>query len=286
MCVSASVKSIKLRLLALLQIASAITPAKLTALFAAYHAEAVRLRDKHAPHITILLGVEIDWIRASSRDWVEGLLRTYAFDLFVGSVHHVHAIPIDYDAPSYVRARDRAGGTDERLFEAYFDAQFEMVCALKPPVVGHFDLVRLKSDDVDASFQRWPGVWRAVERNLAYIAGYGGLLEVNSAGLRKGLAEPYPKAEICEAFLKGGGRFTLSDDSHGVEQVGTKYGEVLEFVEKAGIQEIYFLERGRPAFDHRFPDVSLSSVGLADLKRHAFGVSRTVNDGPAWNGRL
>lgn len=113
-------------------------------------------------------------------------------------------------------------------------------------------------------------MWRAVERNLAYVAGYGGLLEVNSAGLRKGLGEPYPKAEICEAFLRRGGRFTLSDDCHGVEQVGTNYEGVLEFVEKAGIREVYFLERGGPAFDHRFPDVSLSSVGLADLKRHAF----------------
>lgn len=181
-----------------MQITTETTAAKLTALFDAYHHEAVRLRDRYASLITILVGVEIDWIRAGSRQWVEGLLERYEFDLFVGSVHHVHGIPIDYDAQSYRRARDQAGGTDARLFEDYFDAQFHMLRALKPPVVGHFDLIRLKSDDAERSFAQWPAVWRAIERNLEFIAGYGGLLELNSASLRKGMSEPYPKAEICQ----------------------------------------------------------------------------------------
>jgi hypothetical protein len=30
---------------------------------------------------------------------------------------------------------------------------------LKPLVVGHFDLIRLKSDDMERSFTTWPGVW-------------------------------------------------------------------------------------------------------------------------------
>lgn len=180
-----------------MQVATAVTATTLMARFDGFHHEAGRLRDEYASQITLLLGVEIDWIRPASRAWVEGLLDRYRVDLFVGSVHHVHGVPIDYDAPSYVAARDRAGGSDERLFEDYFDAQFEMVRALRPPVVGHFDLVRLKSDDVERSFGAWPGVWRAIERNLGFIAGYGGLLELNSAGLRKGMSEPYPKAEIC-----------------------------------------------------------------------------------------
>ena len=75
---------------------------------------------------------------------------------------------------------------------------------------------------------------------------------------------------FCQAFLKYGGRFTLSDDSHGVEHVGSNYEKMLEFIEKTGIEEIHFLERGGAGFDHRFPNVSMSSVSLADLKRHAF----------------
>lgn len=110
----------------------------------------------------------------------------------------MHTVPIDYDRNMYEEAREKAGGTDERLFEDYFDAQLEMLEQLKPLVIGHFDLIRLKSDDMERSFTTWPGVWSKILRNLDYIASYGGMLELNSAALRKGMTEPYPKAEICK----------------------------------------------------------------------------------------
>ena len=142
--------------------------------------------------------MEIDWIRLSSLNVIQGLLKKYAFDLFIGSVHHVHTIPIDYDKNMYIEARGKSGGTDEKLAEDYFDLQYEMLKALKPPVVGHFDLIRLLSDDPEVSFVQWTRVWQKILRNLDFIIDYGGLVELNSAGLRKGMSEPYPKAEICK----------------------------------------------------------------------------------------
>lgn len=113
----------------------------------------------------------------------------------------MHTEPIDYDRPMYERARERAGGTDERLFEDYFDAQFDMLRMVRPLVVGHFDLIRLKSDDPERSFRQWAGVWARILRNLDYVVEYGGVLELNSAALRKGMREPYPKGEICRVCL-------------------------------------------------------------------------------------
>lgn len=114
----------------------------------------------------------------------------------------MHTVPIDYDRPMYEQARELAGGTDERLFEDYFDAQLDMLQQLQPLVVGHFDLIRLKSDDMERSFTTWPGVWSRILRNLDFIASYGGMLELNSAALRKGMTEPYPKAEICKVRMQ------------------------------------------------------------------------------------
>ncbi|KAA6414634.1 MAG: histidinol-phosphatase [Lasallia pustulata] len=261
------------------EVATSLSCADLSSQFAAYYHEAVRLRSLYAPQIHLLIGVEIDWIRPSSQQFIESLFAAYAFDLFVGSVHHVYAIPIDYDAELYERARCCKGGgedaTDEQLFADYFDAQWEMLRALRPPVVGHFDLVRLKSRDPERSFRTWERVWGKAVRNLEFVAGYGGLVELNSAALRKGMSEPYPKAEICEAFLAMGGRFTLSDDSHGVEQVGANYGRVLDFVEAVGIREISYLERGEKitgekTADERFRGVSTSAISLSELRKHAF----------------
>lgn len=164
---------------------------------AAFYAEASQLRRKYASQIKIVIGFEIDWIRPDSLTLIQSSLSRIPFEFFVGSVHHVHTIPIDYDASMYQQARDVAGGTDERLFEDYYDSQLDMLQKLKPLVVGHFDLIRLKSDDPNATFTKYPKVWEKIQRNLRFVAGYGGILELNSAALRKGMTEPYPKEEIC-----------------------------------------------------------------------------------------
>lgn len=174
------------------------TEATLATLFDDFYLEARRLQKAYAGHIQLLVGFEIEWIRDASLQSIQHLLQKYPVDLFVGSVHHLHTIPIDFDTPMYHQARDIAGGTDERVYEDYFDSQYEMLQALKPPVVGHFDLIRLKSDEPDRSFRTWPGVWSRIERNLRFIAGYGGVVELNTSAIRKGMDEAYPQSEICK----------------------------------------------------------------------------------------
>lgn len=164
-----------------------------------YFKEAVRLRAKYKDQIKILIGFEGEWIRHSSRMLIENSLRLYEFDLFLGSVHHVHTIPIDYDTALYHKAREIAGGTDVRIFEDYFDSQYDLLQTLTPPVISHFDLIRLKSDEPEGrSFKPMTGVWRRILRNLDYIASYDGVVELNFSAIRKGMSEPYPKAEICQ----------------------------------------------------------------------------------------
>ncbi|RMZ80212.1 hypothetical protein DV737_g3092, partial [Chaetothyriales sp. CBS 132003] len=169
---------------------------------AAYIQEALRLRDKYKSEIALPLGFECDWIRQESRALIERSISAHPYDYFVGSVHHVHTVPIDYDAAMYADAKQKAGGTDERLFEDYFDAQLDMLEATRPPVVGHFDLIRLKSTSPDGSFKSMPAVWERIIRNLKFVASYGGILEINTAALRKGMREPYPNREICQLLQK------------------------------------------------------------------------------------
>ena len=71
-----------------------------------------------------------------------------------------------------------------------------------------------------------------------------------------------------QAFLGMGGRFTLSDDSHGVDQVGLDYQQVLRFISKVGITTLHFLQRKGDTVDERFPKVSVQSASLSDLKTH------------------
>ena len=71
-----------------------------------------------------------------------------------------------------------------------------------------------------------------------------------------------------QEFLAKGGAFTLSDDSHGIKQVGTNYSRCLSFAEKAGISSIAFLEKGAATKDSRFPGISTKTVSLVGLEKH------------------
>ncbi|MCJ1387333.1 histidinolphosphatase [Xylographa bjoerkii] len=239
--------------------------------FDVYYKEARRLQSSYLLKIEVLVGVETDWIRPSSEQIIGKLLKRYRFDTLVGSVHHVHGVPTDFDRETYERARNISGGTDEKLYADYYDAQLKMLEAVKPPIVGHFDVIRLLSENPNASMRQHDPVWSRILRNLSFISSYGGMLEINSAALRKGMSEPYPQSEICQEFLKMNGDFVLSDDSHGVGQVGFGFKRTVEFVEEIGIKTLIVLQRGLITRDPRFPGVFGRPVPVEGLeKNHAF----------------
>ncbi|KAH7143841.1 Polymerase/histidinol phosphatase-like protein [Dactylonectria macrodidyma] len=210
----------------------------------AYIVEAQRLQSLYASQIHVLIGFEAEFIRPAFGPQVRALAAHPAVDYFIGSVHHVHGIPIDFDAATFGRARDASTpSTEEKLYEDYYDLQFQMLQDLEPRVVGHFDLVRLLSEDPARDIRQWEGVWQRVVRNLELVARQGGWLECNSSALRKGLAEPYPGRLIAEEWLKMGGKFTFSDDSHGIAQVATNYARTVTYLESLGVQEVWTYRR-------------------------------------------
>lgn len=196
----------------------------------------------------------------------------------------MNEVPIDYDAALYAKAVEKSGGSEEELYEDYFEQQFEMLQTLKPKVVGHFDLVRLLSEKPGRDLTEWKGVWEKVLRNLLEVVKYGGLLEINTSALRKGLAEPYPGRQICEvcitrlklgarvltinqAYMRFGGKFTMSDDSHGIEHVGTNFVKAIEYLESLEVKELYTFERNVIAGSNgAVKSLSSKSVPLLSVK--------------------
>lgn len=67
-----------------------------------------------------------------------------------------------------------------------------------------------------------------------------------------------------------GGRFVLSDDSHGVEHVGTNYRKALQHFEICGISKLSFLARTGTTVDQRFPGIGVCDIEIASLWKHEF----------------
>lgn len=74
-----------------------------------------------------------------------------------------------------------------------------------------------------------------------------------------------------------GGRFCLSDDSHGVDQVSLNFHRVLEFLDGVGVKSLHYLslvgEEGgnvTTAPDERFPRTRVAAVSMEGVKDMAF----------------
>jgi histidinol-phosphatase (PHP family) len=48
---------------------------------------------------------------------------------------------------------------------------------------------------------------------------------------------------IHQEWIKMGGKFTFSDDSHGIVQVATNYARTVAYLESLGVQEVWTLQR-------------------------------------------
>jgi histidinol-phosphatase (PHP family) len=233
--------------------------AKITADFARYAAALPALVEAFAARLTVLRGFEAEVVPTA--EYVS-LMRGYreqtlpdgspAFDYFVGSVHYVDEIQIDGRVEKYRQAVEACGGP-ESLAVRYYETVVEMVEALRPDVVGHLDLI--KKNLRDAGFGpealETPRVHAAAERALEAVRAQDALLDLNTAGWRKGLGEPYPGPELVQKADRMGIAFCFGDDSHRTTDVGQGVAEARDYLRRLSVSTIEYLTREGDAIVRR-----------------------------------
>ncbi|EJD02017.1 histidinol phosphate phosphatase H [Fomitiporia mediterranea MF3/22] len=226
-----------------------VTLQQLESQFDTFVKEAHRLKDLYSSEITILVGAETEYITPVDLHQLALLLERHRgkIEYLVGSVHHVNEFPIDFDKPTFECALQSFAAktvpgecTVKELLDRYIDAQYDLFTQFHPEIIGHFDLCRLYYPSLD--FRDFPDVLAKIERNISYACDYGALFEFNAAAFRKGWSTAYPGKDIVEKILQKGGRFTLSDDSHGPHTVGQNYNKLYIYLEELGIKELWYLE--------------------------------------------
>jgi histidinol-phosphatase (PHP family) len=209
--------------------------------FEAYAALSAAAVADYAGRLEVLRGFEAEVVPTASYVADKQALRQqYGFEYIVGSVHFVDELPIDVSRELFDQAVTRLGGL-ERLLVRYYEQLTAMVEGLRPEVIGHFDLPRLMSEGDPAHEAR--SVAAAAQTALETIAGAGSLLEVNTAGYRKGLRGPYPAPWVVVRATELGIALTFSDDSHDVSQVGANLELARTYLLESGVRSIGALGR-------------------------------------------
>jgi histidinol-phosphatase (PHP family) len=222
--------------------------------FENYAAALPPLIDEFADRLNVLFGFEAEIVPAASyRDEMLALRKRYAFDFMVGSVHYADEISLDGPPALFQKARDERGGL-EPLAVRYYDLVAEMSEALGPDVVGHLDLIR-RNAPIDAALDT-PPIRKAADRALEAIRAAGAILDLNTAGYRKGLGSPYPAPWLVQrAGLMGIG-FCFGDDSHGPADVGAGIDQARRYLLDNGIATVTVLTRDGGAVVRR--EISLN----------------------------
>jgi len=190
-----------------------------------------RLQRKYADQIELFIAMEAETY-AGSHAFIDQLKEKFKPDYLVGSLHHVNDHPYDLGPEAYAQAAEALGGLD-RLYQGYFDQQYEMLKNQRPRVVGHFDLIRIYDPDYRTRLEK-PAIKAKILRNLKQIKTMGAILDFNVSALTKGADEPYVTTSILQMAKAMEIAVVPGDDSHGVASVGANLDNGIEILEQSG----------------------------------------------------
>lgn len=181
-------------------------------------------KERYKNDIEILLGYEVDYLPHHMDERV----LSRKVDYMIGSVHFINEW--GFDNPEFIggyKTRD----IDE-IWQSYFDAIEEMAKTKLFDIVGHLDLIKifkfLPNKDI-----------RTISNNaLKAIKQSNMTIEINAAGFRKPINEPYPSQSLLEVVYELDIPITFASDAHEIDHIGFKYDEIVELVKNIGFSKV------------------------------------------------
>lgn len=189
--------------------------------------ELIRQVSEQHPDLNIRLGLEVDFIPGRYEEILR-LVSAYDFDYILGSVHFISGWGFDHpDERHLFEQKD----IDE-VYREYFDLVTAAAKIRLFDVMSHLDLVKVWGH------RTLSPVSDMIEPLLQCIKQEGLVIEINSGGLRKPVAELYPAYPIIERMAAIGIAVTMGSDAHHPDQVGYELAQTARLLKKAGYREI------------------------------------------------
>ena len=212
----------------------AVLPADMTE----YRETVLRLREEYAGRMEILLGLEWD----SQSD-----IRPEGFDYWIGSVHYEKGpdgqyYAADWGREQFAACRDRVCGGDPLAVTELYYREAARVAAMKPPILGHFDLIVKHNGDGSLFDEESPRYRSAALEALHAADPAVSLLEINTGGMSRGYrSTPYPALFLLREWRTMGGRIILTADAHSKDTIIAGYDQAAQLARAAGFSSSVLL---------------------------------------------
>lgn len=201
-----------------------------------YLYELLQLRDKYQDKIKICFGVELG-LDASVLKKNLFFARSQEFDFIIGSSHLCHGKD-PYYPPFY------EGRSEEAAYREYFESILENIKSFHNfDVYGHLDyVVRYgPNKDNNYSYAQYKDIIDTIL--IALIENEKGL-EINTAGLNKGLKDLHPCTDILKRYRELGGEIvTIGSDSHSTDTIASHFDRAADALTACGFKYYCVFEK-------------------------------------------
>lgn len=231
--------------------------------FADYLGEVAALKAAYADQIQIYCGLEMDFIPGIAGSFNTPFQENH-LDYTIGSIHFVDAYedgtPLEIDGPhiGFLKGLKKIfKGDAQAIVRRYFELTRQMIEEDKPDVLGHFDKIKMQSEEgvLFAESDSW--YREEITRTLDVIEETGIITEVNTRGIYKKLvAETYPSRWVLEMMQARNLPIMLNSDSHHPDEIDGKFSETAAMLREIGFTHLNIL------WDDKWQAVPFSSAGL------------------------
>ncbi len=193
--------------------------------------------------IKLLLGFELDYLPAVDEKVRASIMR-YPADYYVGSVHIVDRFRsdhenwlIDYTLEVFDEGIEENGGP-QAVYTRYYQLISDYALAYDHQIVGHLDLIK-KFNKQNRLFDMTSNHYLSqVEATLDVLKRRNKIIEVNTNGLHKWIAELYPSDPILQMILERRIPVCLSSDAHRPHEVGRDFSSTWQKLLNLGFEEL------------------------------------------------
>lgn len=211
--------------------------------FDSYHDEYLRMKTLYGDRIEILHGIELG-IQPHLSDFLNDFYESQGgrYDFIISSCHLVDRLDPYY--PEYFDSL----GPKKGLFH-YFETLYENLLAFDHyQTAGHLDYAAryIKKPVPEFHYEDYEDILDAI---LLHLIKKDKALEVNTSGLKAGLAWPNPHLEILKRYHDlGGRRLTIGSDAHQPEHMAYDFHILPDYLRQAGFDR-YEIYRKQQAFE-------------------------------------